>query len=72
MPAVKLGFFAYPDRTPPVETWLDSAGVTLFDRPPPGRGFDRVGYHKAAFSGCASLASASRTTQATSTMRWNR
>jgi len=36
---------------PPVETWLDSAGLTLFDRLPPGSGFDRVGYHKAAFSG---------------------
>jgi hypothetical protein len=51
MPAVKFGFFADPDRTPPMETWLDSAGLTLFDRLPPGSGFDRVGYHKAAFSG---------------------
>ena len=36
---------------PPVATWLVSAGLTLFDRLPPGSGFDRVGYHKAAFSG---------------------
>jgi hypothetical protein len=34
-----------------VETWLDGAGLTLFDRLPPGSPFDRVGYHKAAFSG---------------------
>jgi hypothetical protein len=36
---------------PPVETWLVSSGLTLFDRLPPGSAFDRVGYHKAAFSG---------------------
>jgi len=51
MPAVKLGAFADPDRSPPVETWRGSAGLTLFDRLPPGPGFNRVGYHKAAFSG---------------------
>lgn len=48
---MKLGFFADPDRTPPLETRLGSAGLPLFDRLPPGSGFDRVGYHKAAFSG---------------------
>jgi len=31
--------------------WLDSGGLTLFDRLPPGSAFDQVGYHKAAFSG---------------------
>ncbi len=36
---------------PPVATWLVSCGLTLFDRLPPGSGFDQVGYHKAAFSG---------------------
>jgi hypothetical protein len=35
----------------PVSTWLDSAGLTLFDRLPSGIAFDLVGYHKAAFSG---------------------
>ena len=36
---------------PAVETWLVSSGLTLFNRLPPGTAFDRVGYHKAAFSG---------------------
>ena len=36
---------------PPVATWLVGSGLTLFDRLPPGSAFDKVGYHKAAFSG---------------------
>jgi hypothetical protein len=36
---------------PPVATWLDSGGLTLFKRLPPGSAFDQVGYHKAVFSG---------------------
>ena len=36
---------------PPGETWLVSGGLTLFARPPGGTAFERVGYHKAAFSG---------------------
>ncbi len=36
---------------PPVATWLDSTGLTIFDRLPPGTAFALVGYHKAAFSG---------------------
>ncbi len=36
---------------PAVATWLDGAGLTLFNRLPPGTAFDLVGYHKAAFSG---------------------
>jgi hypothetical protein len=72
MPAVKFGFFADPDRTPPVKTWLDSAGVTLFDRLPPAAASTASAITKPPFQGCASSASASRTTQGTSTMRWNR
>ena len=36
---------------PAVSNWMDAGGLTLFNRLPSGTAFDRVGFHKTAFSG---------------------